>query len=224
MPADLSPIWISLKTATTATGITIILGVSLAYWIVFGTPRLKTLIDTLLILPMALPPTVVGFLLLYLFGRQSVVGQFLYNIGFNIVFSWTATVIAAVVVSLPLMYRSARGAFEQMDPSIKEAGHTLGAGKWPVFWRIILPAAFPGICAGILLSFARALGEFGATLMVAGNLPGQTQTIPLAVYSAMDRGDTATAAFWSLIVLAMSFAAILALNLWTHRQQRGHTQ
>jgi molybdate transport system permease protein len=224
MEFNLSPLWISLKTASTATVITIILGIAIARWMVFGRDpgqgRGKDFVDVLVILPMVLPPTVVGFILLLIFGKNGLVGQFLYRLGTTIVFSWSATVITATVVALPLMYRTTRGAFEQIDSSSIDAAKVLGAPDWYIFFRIILPLSLPGIGAGVILSFARALGEFGATLMLAGNIPGKTQTIPLAIFLAVESGEMNKAFIWVGIVLFISIVAILALNYWTRIQNR----
>lgn len=224
MEFDLSPLWISIKTALTATIITFFAGIAIARWMVFGRERGiargkgKELVDLLVILPMVLPPTVVGFILLLLLGKNGVIGQFLYQLGTTVVFSWPATVITATVVALPLMYRTTRGAFEQIDNNAIDAAKVLGAPDWYIFFRIILPVSLPGIAAGIILSFARALGEFGATIMLAGNIPGKTQTIPLAIFLAVESGQMDKAYLWVVIVLFISIAAILALNYWTKNQ------
>lgn len=215
---DLSPIWVSLKTATVATFLTFFLGVSIAYWMVGYQGRGKNIIDGLLVVPLVLPPTVIGFGLLMLLGKHGPVGKMLYHFGYSIIFSWPATVIAAVVVAFPLMYQTARGAFEQIEPNIINAAYTLGVSKRKVFWRIIVPLAWPGIVAGIILSFARALGEFGATLMLAGNIPGRTQTIPIAIYFANAAGETEKALIWVVIVLTISLTSVLGLNYWRSYQ------
>lgn len=215
---DLSPIWVSLKTATVATFLTFFLGVSIAYWMVGYQGRGKNIIDGLLVVPLVLPPTVIGFGLLMLLGKHGPVGKMLYHFGYSIIFSWPATVIAAVVVAFPLMYQTARGAFEQIEPNIINAAYTLGVSKRKVFWRIIVPLAWPGIVAGIILSFTRALGEFGATLMLAGNIPGRTQTIPIAIYFATAAGETEKALIWVVIVLAISLTGVLGLNYWRSYQ------
>lgn len=223
MEFDLFPLWISLKTALTATLITVLAGITLAYWMVYGgdnnrLKRVKELVDLLVILPMVLPPTVVGFLLLLIFGRNGLVGELLYRVGVTVVFSWPATVIAATVVAVPLMYRTTRGAFEQIDGNIIEAAKVLGAPNWYLFFRVVLPVSLPGIGAGIILSFARALGEFGATIMLAGNIPGKTQTIPLAIFLAVESGHMEKAYLWVAVVLVISVGAILGMNYWTKRQ------
>jgi len=182
--------------------------------------RGKALIEGIFISPLVLPPTVVGFLLLLLFGRNGAIGQFLLKFDLTIIFTWQAAVITATVVSFPLMYKTALGAFEQIDANLINAARTLGASEWTVFWRIMLPLAWPGIIAGTILAFARALGEFGATLMLAGNIPGQTQTIPMAIYFAVEAGDMGQAAIWVLIILSLSVTMLTAVNFWTDLQKR----
>jgi molybdate transport system permease protein len=216
---DLNPLWISLKTALLATTITFILGIAVARQMADKEFRGKSLLDGIFILPLVLPPTVVGFILLYIFGRNGIVGALFFEIGRPIVFSWSAAVISAAVVSFPLMYQTARGAFEQIDNNIEDAARTLGATEWTVFWRITMPLAWPGIAAGTILAFARSLGEFGATLMLAGNIPGKTQTIPVAIYFLVEAGKSEQAVTWVLIILAISLASIAALNYWRKHQQ-----
>jgi len=217
---DYSPLWLSIKTAVTATFISFWLGIGLGYLIVFRRIRHQSLVDGIVILPMVLPPTVVGLALLLLFGKNGPIGQILYKIGYNVVFSWSATVIAATAVSLPLMYKTARGAFEQVDMNIIDAARTLGLGEIFTFWRIIIPLSLPGVLAGIVLSFARAIGEFGATLMLAGNIPGKTQTIPLAIFIAVESGDMVTAIFWSGIIIILSLSMVFILNQWSLNTKR----
>lgn len=216
---DFSPIWISLKTSFTATIITLLLGVAAAWWVAACSGRMKGFIDGIFILPMVLPPTVVGFFLLLMFGRYGPVGRLLDLIDYNVIFSWAATVIAATVVSFPLMYKAARSSFEMIDPHLLDAARLLGASEWKTFIRISVPLAWPGIAAGAILAFARALGEFGATLMLAGNIPGRTQTIPIAIYFAVEGGEMAKAYLWVAIILAISFATIMLMNAWTERQR-----
>ncbi len=226
MQFDLSPLWISLKTASIATVIIFFLGIGAAYWMNGYRGKWKELIEGFLISPLVLPPTVVGFLLLLLFGQNSPIGQFLKQLGITIVFSWQATVIASVVVAFPLMYKTALGALEQIDSNILRAARTLGASEGRVFWRVTLPLALPGIVAGTILSFARALGEFGATLMLAGNIPGQTQTIPMAIFFASEAGDLGQAFVWVIIILAISLGVITGVNFWSsdrhQSQKRSH--
>jgi molybdate transport system permease protein len=201
-----------LATVFTATVITFFLGIAAASWMVNYTGRMRTVIDGLLILPLVLPPTVVGLGLLMLFGKNGPVGQLLSLLGGTVVFSWPATVITAIVVSFPLMYLNARGAFEQVDPNYEDSARTLGAGEWRVFWTITLPLSWPGILSGTVMAFARALGEFGATLMLAGNIPGKTATMPVAIYFAVMAGDMDQALILVLIVLMISFASLAALS------------
>jgi len=207
----LSPLWISLATVFTATVITFFTGIAAARWMARYEGRMRGLVDGILILPLVLPPTVVGLGLLMLFGKNGPIGQALLLFGTTVVFSWPATVITATVVSFPLMYMNARGAFEQVDASIENAARTLGAGEWRTFWSVTLPLAWPGVAAGAVMAFARALGEFGATLMLAGYIPGKTATIPLAIYFAVQDGDMNQALVLVLIVLVIVFASLAAL-------------
>ena len=177
--------------------------------------------DALITLPLVLPPTVVGFFLLLAFGKRSAIGQFLLQFDLSLVFSWQATVIAAVVVSLPLMYRTARGAFEQLDENIIYAARTLGVSEWRIFWHILIPNTRAGILAGLVLAFTRALGEFGATIMFAGNIPGVTQTMSTAIYAAVQANDYDLAGQWALIIVAFSFFFVGLMNWWTARLNHG---
>ena len=215
MEFDFSPLWISLKSSAIATFFTFFMGIAAARWMLSTRIRGKALIEGIFISPLVLPPTVVGFLLLLLFGRNGAIGQFLLQFDLTIIFTWQAAAITATVVSFPLMYKTALGAFEQIDANLLNAARTLGASEWQVFWRIMLPLAWPGILAGTILAFARALGEFGATLMLAGNIPGQTQTIPMAIYFAVEAGDMRQAAIWVLIILSLSLSVLTAVNFWT---------
>lgn len=214
MIPDFSPLWISLKIAFFATLFSFFFGVSAAYWMLGYRGKSKSIIEGILISPLILPPTVVGFLLLLIFGRNGLVGQTLFSLNLSIIFTWYAAIVAATVVSFPLMYKTTLGAFEQIDVKLLHVARTLGATEITIFWRIILPLALPGIVAGITLSFARALGEFGATLMIAGNIPGQTQTIPMAIYFAIEAGKVNEAGFWVLIILGISLFGITAVNFW----------
>jgi molybdate ABC transporter permease protein len=214
MSFDLSPLWISLKTAGLATLITFFLGIAAAYWMLGYRGRWKSVIEGLFISPLILPPTVVGFLLLLLFGNNGPFGSLLASWNFTIVFTWYAAVIAATVVAFPLMYKTALGAFEQIEATYLDIAQTLGASKWKIFWAIAVPLALPGILAGAVLAFARALGEFGATLMLAGNIPGQTQTIPMAIYFAVEAGAMTEAWWWVLVILSISLSGLIAVNIW----------
>lgn len=206
-----SPLLISLKAAVIATIITFICGIYAAY-LTTKLKRFKGLVDGFLTLPLVLPPTVVGFFLLIFLGKNSFIGKFLALYDISIVFSSTATIIASVVVSFPLMYRTARGAFEQLDRNMIYVARTLGLSEHEIFLKIMLPNSFSSIMAGTILAFARALGEFGATIMLAGNIPGKTQTMAVAVYSAVQGGNRTLAYKWVAIMVAISFIAILIMN------------
>ncbi len=219
LPFDPSPLYISLATTCAATFATFFLGL-LAARLMYGVRSgLRAWIDGILTLPLVLPPTVVGFFLLVLLGRRSFIGHSLELIGITIVFSWPATVIAATVVTFPLMYRTALGAFEQVNPTLLDAARTLGASERRVFRRVLLPLAAPGVLAGTVLSFARALGEFGATLMLAGNIPGRTQTMPMAIFSAVEGGDMRVALLWVTLIVAVSLGIVRLLN-WQKKTRR----
>ena len=210
---DASPLLISLATTCVATAATFLLGL-LAARVMYGIRGgLRAWIDGLLTLPLVLPPTVVGFFLLLLLGRRSLIGHALEQIGVTIVFSWPATVIAATVVAFPLMYRTTLGAFEQVNPTLLDAARTLGASESTVFRRVLLPMAAPGVLAGTVLAFARAMGEFGATLMLAGNIPGRTRTMPIAIFSAVEGGDMREAYLWVGLIVVLSLAIIRLLNV-----------
>lgn len=215
----LSPILLSLKIATIATVFSFVLGVFFAYILNKKKIPGKSIWETLLILPMVLPPSVMGYLLLIAFGKRGFIGGFLLeNFHIQIVFTWVAAVIASCVVSLPLMYQNAKSAFISLDPVYEKAARTLGSSEWKIFRTVIFPLAWPGIISGIALSFARAIGEFGATLMVAGNIPGKTQTIPTAIYFAVESGKTELANRLVLIMTLFSFILIFALNIWLKKK------
>lgn len=215
----LSPILISLKVALIATIFTLGIGLFLARIFTKYTFKGKDIFEVLIILPMVLPPSVVGYGLLILIGKRGIIGQFLNNtFGISLVFTWVAACIAATVVSLPLMYQSCKAAFQNVDPVYENAAMTLGADKRRVFWKVSLPLAWPGIMSGIVLSFARALGEFGATLMIAGNIPGKTETIPLAIYFAVESGNLEKANILMGTVIIFSFILILSLNSWLKKK------
>ena len=217
----LSPLIISLEVAGLATVITFFLGIALAYGVLQIRSRLAgTIADAVITLPLVLPPTVVGFFLLLFLGKRSAIGSALLSIDLSLVFTWRAAVIAAVIVSLPLMYRTARGAFEAIDRNMIRAAQTLSVSNWRIFWRIILPNARHGILAGLVLSFARALGEFGATIMFAGNIPGRTQTMSTAIYAAVQANDYDLAFRWAVIISLFSLFFIGAMNLYLKREVR----
>jgi molybdate transport system permease protein len=214
---DLSPLYTSLATTCAATIATFFFGL-MAARVMYGLGGIRRAwsvrawIDGILTLPLVLPPTVVGFILLVIFGRRSLIGHALETIGITIVFSWPATVIAATVVAFPLMYRTTLGAFEQVNRNYLDAARTLGASERVVFRSVLLPLAAPGVLAGTVLAFARALGEFGATLMLAGNIPGRTQTMPIAIFAAVEGGDMRAAYLWVGLIVLLSLAMIRLLN------------
>ena len=218
----LSPMLISMKTASASIVITFLLGLLAANLVVkLKSEKIKMILDGLLTLPLVLPPTVMGFFILLLFGVKRPLGKFLLDFfSVKIVFSWTATVVAAVIISFPLMYRSARGAFEQVDPNLIMAGRTLGMSELKIFWKITMPLALPGIASGGVLAFARGLGEFGATAMIAGNIENVTRTLPLAIYSEVASGNMDTAMDYVIVVLAISFCVIVLMNYFTFRGRK----
>ena len=213
----------SMKTATAAICVTFLLGLFAARLVTgMRAGILKTAVDGLFTMPLVLPPTVAGFFLLYVFGVNRPVGKFFIDyFSYKIAFSWSATVLAAVVMSFPLMYRSARGALEQVDVTLVQAARTLGLPERRIFWRIVLPTALPGIAAGTVLAFARGMGEFGATAMIAGNIAGRTRTLPLAVYSAVAAGDMESARECVIVIVAVSFVVVAAMNHFLARQKAG---
>ena len=216
---DYRPFWVSLKTSALALVFTFVLGLAAA-WRTMGTSsRLKGVLDSVFTIPMVLPPTVCGFLLMLLFGQSTAVGRWLIVHGVDIVFTWPAAVVSAVVVSFPLMYRTALGAFEGLDSHMLDAARTLGWSEGRIFRRLMLPLAWPSIAAGTVLAFARAMGEFGCTLFFAGNYAGVTQTIPIAIYFEWMGGSSAVALFWVAVVIVFSFAVILFINLYTAHAQ-----
>ena len=215
MPYDLSPLFLSVKVATISTICVFIVSVALARLMArkdfFG----KSIVDALILLPLVLPPTVIGFALIVLFGVNGPLGILLENFfGFRVVFTWIGAAIASFVVSLPLMYQSALAAFEKVDPRWENVGRTMGVSEWRIFRTVTFPLAWPGILAGVILAFARAIGEFGATLMIAGYIPGLTETIPLAIYFAYEAGQMDKAVFWVVIISALGIAAISWVNYW----------
>lgn len=222
---DWSPLWISLHTAAATIAIVFFIGVIIAWRVErLQSQSLKIFADAVITLPMVLPPTVAGFFLLYFFGNNRFLGQLIYQLtGIKIAFSCLATVLAAAVISLPLMYRSARGALSQVDKGMLEAARSLGMTEWRIFWRIHLPNALPGIIAGGLLAFARGLGEFGATAMIAGNIAGRTRTLPLAVYSAVAAGDWDAAGWYVAVIVGICLLVVIGLNVYLYKtkQQQG---
>ena len=212
---DWSPVLISMKTASLSIFITFFLGIFAAGVVIrLKNETSKIICDGILTLPLVLPPTVAGFFLLYLFGVKRPIGQFFIDFfGVKIAFSWGATVLAAVVMSFPLMYRSARGAFEQVDPDLTAAARTLGMSEWEIFWKVLFANATPGILSGGVLAFARGLGEFGATSMIAGNIAGKTRTLPMSVYSEVAAGNMGAADRYVAVIVVIAFISILLMNL-----------
>ena len=209
-----SPFFISLKIALLATLLVFISGLFLAYKSLHW-KKTRKIMDIIFLLPMVLPPTVIGFFLLLFFSKQCPFGQFLDSVGIQIIFSWWGGVFASFIVAFPLMYRSVQSAMEQMDENLCLVARTLGMKEITIFWKIVIPNCIPGIVSGILLAFTRAFGEFGATIMVAGNIPGKTQTISMAIYSAMQSGDFQTAYIWVACILLFSTACILVMQYVT---------
>jgi molybdate transport system permease protein len=219
---DISPILISMKTASASIAVTFVLGVFAAKLVAdIRRKEWKMILDGLLTLPLVLPPTVAGFFLLYIFGVRGPAGKFFLDFfSVKIAFSWGATVLAASAISFPLMYRSARGALEQVDPNLVYAARTLGFPEWDIFWKVRLPTAMPGIASGAVLAFARGLGEFGATAMIAGNIAGKTRTLPLAIYSDVAAGNMDGAYRYVAIIVVFSFAVVALMNWFTVREQK----
>lgn len=219
----MSPLLLSMRTAAVAGILTFFLGLLAAKGVnSIKRPGVRMIFDGLLTLPLVLPPTVAGFFLLYIFGVNRPVGRFFLDLfSWKIAFSWGATVLAATVVSFPLMYRSARGALEQVDSDYLDAGRTLGLSEWYIFFRVQLPLAAPGILSGGILAFARGLGEFGATAMIAGNIAGKTRTLPLSIYSAVAAGRMEDAYREVAIIVVFSFVVVVLMNYFTKRSGKG---
>lgn len=215
---NLDPLWLSLKIASIASVIVFISGIILARFFSRKTFSGKDILESVILLPLVLPPTVVGFGLLYLFGNNGIFARWL---DVQIVFTWYAAVIASVVVAFPLMFQSASAAFQHYSRDLENAAYTMGAGKLKVFFTISLPLAWPGLLAGLVLTFARALGEFGATLMIAGYIPGRTDTLPLAIYFSVESGNTEQARWLVMIIVILGFSAVYWLRKWNRRQTIG---
>ena len=213
MPEALIALGLSLKVALWATGLNLVLGTALGYALARWRFPGRELLDAVLTLPLVLPPTVLGYYLLVLVGRKGWLGAWLFDtFGIRLIFTWQGAVIAAALVAFPLVLKAARSAFEQVDPQLEQAARVLGLGEWAVFCRVSLPLAWRGILAGLLLAFARALGEFGATLMVAGSIPGQTQTLSIAIYEAVQAGQDDVANLLVLITSVVCVAVLLAVG------------
>ena len=213
---DWSPLIISLKTGVVATIVCFFLGLFAARKVIKLSFKAKAVVDGILTLPMVFPPTVAGFILLLIFSRRRPIGIFLdQQLDIQVVHTWLGCILAASVIAFPLMYRNARAAFEQIDANLVYAGRTLGMSEMNIFWRIVVPTAGPGIASGTILTFARAMGEYGATSMLAGNIPGKTGTISQRIAMVIQDGDFATAGFWVVVVLLISFGIIFLVNLVT---------
>lgn len=217
-----SPLELSLRVAGTATLVSFVAATLMAWLLARKKGSMPALLDALCTLPLVLPPTVLGYYLILLVGRRGLLGHWLAEMGINLIFSWKGAVVAATVVVFPLIYKSARAALEQVDSHLENAARTLGASEWRVFVSVSLPLAWKGIFAGLMLAFARGMGEFGATLMIAGNIPGKTQTLALAIYDAFQAGNDVQAT-WLVIVtslacVSMLMAAELLLKLKRRRR------
>lgn len=225
MNFDYTPIILSLKVAIAAVTIVVLIGIPVAGHMARRDFPGKDVVEAVITMPLVLPPSVVGFILLWLFGKNGPLGQLLENVfHVSVVFSLSGAVIAAAVVSFPLMYQSAKAAMESIDRTLENAARTLGSSEFRVFLTITLPLSWPGIVSGFILSFARSLGEFGATLMIAGNIPGRTQTMPIAIYMANEGGESQTAMILVIIMTVFSFLVIFGLNRWSKRRQQGMIQ
>ncbi len=209
----LSPLELSLRVAGLATLISFVAATLMAWLLARKRGPLPALLDAVCTLPLVLPPTVLGYYLILLVGRRGLLGQWLADVGINLIFSWQGAVVAATVVVFPLIYKSARAALEQVDPHLENAARTLGSSEWRVFVSVSLPLAWKGIFAGLMLAFARGMGEFGATLMIAGNIPGKTQTLALAIYDAFQAGNDAQAVWLVLITSAVCVSLLMAAEL-----------
>ena len=218
---DWSPLIISLKTGVVATIISFFLGIFAARKVIKTTPGKKAVIDGILTLPMVLPPSVAGFFLLLLFSKRRPLGIFLYEqFDIKVVQTWLGCIIAATVIAFPLMYRNARAAFEQIDVNLVYAGRTLGMSETQIFWKVVVPTAGPGIASGTILTFARALGEYGATSMLAGNIPGKTGTISQKIAMVIQDGDYLTAGIWVAIVILIALVIIVLMNLISGKKMK----
>ena len=211
---DWSPLYISIKTGIVATFLSFFLGIFAARKVMKARPGVKAAVDGILTLPMVIPPTAAGFFLLLLFSRRRPLGSFLFEtFDLKVVQTWLGCIIAATVIAFPLMYRNARAAFELMDVNLIYAARTLGMGEIEIFWKVAVPSAKPGILSGTILTFARAMGEYGATSMLAGNIPGKTGTISQKIAMVIQDGDYLTAGIWVGIVMLIAFVIVFFMNL-----------
>ncbi len=210
---DWFPLWLSLKVAVIATAVSLAAGLALAYILARYRFRGRNVLDSLVTLPIVLPPTVLGYYLLVLLGRHTPLGRaFEAVFGFPLVFTWQAAVVAATIHSIPLLVKSARAAFESVDRSMENAARTLGASEWRIFFRITLPLARRSIMAATVFAFARALGDFGVTIMIAGNIPGKTQTMAVAIYDAVESGNTLLANAMVLVISVLAIGILYWIN------------
>lgn len=218
---DWSPLFISLKTGIVATVFSFFLGIGAARLVMYLGNWSKSLLDGILTLPLVLPPTVAGFFLLLIFSLRRPFGSFLYReFDIKMVQTWPGCVAAALVIAFPLMYRNARAAFEQVDVNMVYAGRTLGMSEFRIFWRVVVPIAAPGLASGTVLSFARAIGEYGATSMLAGNILGKTRTVSVAIASEVAAGNWDIAAFWVCVIVILSFLIVALINLISGKNNR----
>lgn len=210
---EITPFILSVEVAFVSTIITFFVGIYAAI-IIVRIKRFSFIFDIIFTLPLVLPPTVVGFFLLLVFGRNSFIGGLLSKVGISFVFDLKGAILASFIVAFPLMYRTSRGAFEQIDNNIINVARTLGKSENWIFWKIILPNSWQSILSGTILAFTRSLGEFGATIMIAGNIPNKTQTISLAIYTAVQSGDKELAFKWVIIIVAISFVSVMMMNIF----------
>lgn len=214
------PIIISVKVSIIATIITSIMSILIAWLMVRYNKKNGSILEAIITLPLVLPPSILGYILLLIIGNNGLIGKFFYdNFDLSIIFTWKACVIASVIVSFPLMYQNCKSSFQSIDKKILNAARTMGASEWKIFFKLAIPLAYTGIISGLVLAFARSLGEFGATMMVAGNIPYKTQTIPLAMYYAVERGDQKIANTLMIVVVVFSFSLIYFLNRWIEKRR-----
>lgn len=219
---DWSPLYISIKTGIVATIISFFLGIFAARKVLRASDKVRAVADGILTMPLVLPPTVAGFFLLLFFSRRRPLGILLYEgFGIKVVQSWLGCIIAATVIAFPLMYRNARAAFEQIDANLVYAARTLGMSETRIFWTVVMPTAGPGIVSGTILTFARAMGEYGATSMLAGNIPGKTATVSQRIAMVIQDGDYVTAGVWTAVVIAIAFVFIFVMNLISAKAVKG---
>ena len=219
---DWSPLYISIKTGIVATFISFFLGIFAARKVLRASDKVRAVADGILTMPLVLPPTVAGFFLLLFFSRRRPLGILLYEgFGIKVVQSWLGCIIAATVIAFPLMYRNARAAFEQIDANLVYAARTLGMSEIRIFWTVVMPTAGPGIVSGTILTFARAMGEYGATSMLAGNIPGKTATVSQRIAMVIQDGDYVTAGVWTAVVIVIAFAFIFVMNLISAKAVKG---